>query len=126
MLSEGERNCGGYLNHGVTATGFTSASTTTTTQDVTVTSDPSCYRASRTEKKSKQCDGAATLHKGSCCTPGTTTTTTEEVTTFVGAFWTVQNQWGTGWGDNGFIYFEADEGRGVCGFNEEVQHIYVK
>ena len=32
-------------------------------------------------------------------------------------YWIVQNSWGTGWGDNGFIYLAVEEGEGVSGMN---------
>lgn len=32
-------------------------------------------------------------------------------------YWIVQNSWGTGWGDNGFIYLAVEEGDGVSGMN---------
>jgi len=32
-------------------------------------------------------------------------------------YWKVQNSWGTGWGDQGFIKLEMSEGQGVCRVN---------
>merc|ERR1712079_880161 len=35
-------------------------------------------------------------------------------------YWKIQNSWGTGWGDQGFILFEIAEGAGVCGMNSYI------
>ena len=32
-------------------------------------------------------------------------------------YWKVQNSWGTGWGDQGFIKMEISGGKGTCGMN---------
>ena len=37
-----------------------------------------------------------------------------------GAYFKIMNQWGTGWGDDGFMYVKAREGDGVCNMNTEV------
>ncbi|CAG9313006.1 unnamed protein product [Blepharisma stoltei] len=31
--------------------------------------------------------------------------------------WIVKNSWGTGWGDQGYIYIAISDGKGVCGIN---------
>jgi len=36
-------------------------------------------------------------------------------------YWKIQNSWGTGWGDNGFILFEIADGDGVCGMNKYIE-----
>jgi len=38
----------------------------------------------------------------------------------------VQNSWGTGWGDGGFIKIAVEEGRGVSGMNGEIEYVTVK
>lgn len=38
-------------------------------------------------------------------------------------YWKIQNSWGTGWGDNGFVLFEIAEGDGVCGMNGYVEYV---
>ena len=35
-------------------------------------------------------------------------------------YWKIQNSWGTGWGDQGFILFEITSGLGVCAMNRYV------
>jgi len=37
-------------------------------------------------------------------------------------YWKIQNSWGTGWGDQGFILFEIAEGEGVCGMNSYIEY----
>jgi C1A family cysteine protease len=36
-------------------------------------------------------------------------------------YWLMQNQWGTGWGDQGFIRIEISGGKGACGMNKELE-----
>jgi hypothetical protein len=36
-------------------------------------------------------------------------------------YWLMQNQWGTSWGDNGFIRIEISGGKGGCGMNKELE-----
>lgn len=36
-------------------------------------------------------------------------------------YWKIQNSWGTGWGDDGFILFEIADGEGVCGMNSYIE-----
>ena len=38
-------------------------------------------------------------------------------------YWIVQNSWGEGWGDNGFIHLAVEEGLGVCGMNQYAEWI---
>jgi hypothetical protein len=33
----------------------------------------------------------------------------------------MMNQWGTGWGDEGFVRFEISGGIGACGINKEIE-----
>ena len=42
-----------------------------------------------------------------------------------GAYWKIQNSWGTGWGDDGFIYLSMEGGNGTCGVNVEVLEVSV-
>lgn len=36
-------------------------------------------------------------------------------------YWLMQNQWGTDWGDKGFIRIEISGGTGACGMNKEIE-----
>jgi len=38
-------------------------------------------------------------------------------------YWKIQNSWGSGWGDRGFIRLEITEGTGVCSMNEVVEWV---
>lgn len=37
-------------------------------------------------------------------------------------YWIVKNSWGTGWGDEGYVYIELSDGDGVCGINKMVSY----
>ena len=37
-------------------------------------------------------------------------------------YWKLQNSWGTGWGDEGFIKFEIRDEEGVCRINDNGIH----
>lgn len=54
--------------------------------------------------------------------PGETTETTEMVAS-EGTTWTIQNSWGTGWGESGMIRLDVREGGGVCGVNVIAEQI---
>jgi len=41
------------------------------------------------------------------------------------AFWTLQNSWSRGWGDNGFIHVEAtDDDMGILGMQNWMQQVF--
>ena len=39
--------------------------------------------------------------------------------------WLIQNSWGTGWGDNGFIRLKNESGSGVSGMNTHIRWVTV-
>lgn len=34
-------------------------------------------------------------------------------------YYIVQNEWGAGWGDHGYVKIAAQPGKGVCGIQED-------
>ena len=38
-------------------------------------------------------------------------------------YWKLQNSWGAGWGQDGFIFMEAAGGDGVCNMNSELRYV---
>ena len=54
-----------------------------------------------------------------------TTSTTTTGSTSGAAYWTIQNSWASGWGDNGFMHLEVVGGIGVSGMNQVIEWITV-
>ena len=40
--------------------------------------------------------------------------------------WLIQNSWGTGWGDSGFIRLKKEGGTGVSGMNQYIKWVTVQ
>lgn len=41
-------------------------------------------------------------------------------------YWIVENSWGTGWGQAGYVYIGMAPGSGVCGINTGVYYPFVR
>lgn len=52
-----------------------------------------------------------------CCKEKLVRPETSETLTFDQEYWLVQNSWGTGWGDNGYVKIGVEDGVGVSGMN---------
>ena len=120
ILSEAD-GCPTRRNHVVTLVGYTAAVTC-------VTTPKKCKKANKKEIRKNKCQkkrgGAApwTNSKGKkkCCIEATEDCTNSEPTeggVTTPAFWTIQNSWGSNWGNNGFMNLEVSAGNGVSGIN---------
>ena len=124
--------------HSVTLVGYTAAVTSEGTEGETTcrTTKRRCRNAGKKEIENNKCwkrrggDAIWTSKWGKvkCCTEGkekcTTSEPTEgEVTT--PAFWTIQNSWGSGWGNNGFMNLEVTAGVGISGINQYMYAVTV-
>ena len=117
------------INHGVVAVGYSAEVTGSPTTTTTTTSSFSdCTKASKTEKRSNTCTGANEViyNRRYCCVETTTTTTTTTPGGVITpAYWLIQNSWGVGYGESGFMKLRADSGYGVCGVNRRAYAIDV-
>lgn len=103
------------LNHAVALVGYGTYTKTETLGGSTTTT---CLT-----KNKRDCTGSNEFWVyGLCCFETTTAGTTSNVEK---GYYIVQNSWGTGYGDNGFIRFEANEGNGICGMNRAVSYMNV-
>ena len=105
--------CSARLNHALTIVGYNTGSDTTQreeTKDVTT-----CRRRFKKDRPECRFDGEFIWGNGKYCCK------TEESIVEIsdGANWLIQNQWGTGWGEQGFLRAAFNEGSGVCGINVE-------
>ena len=105
--------CSQYSNHALTITGYTPGpETTTEIGNVT-------YCRKRWAKDYPDCRYAGEEVWGwggkYCCVERR-----KKIESSEGATFKIMNQWGTDWGDDGFLYVNAREGDGVCNMNTEV------
>lgn len=105
------------LDHVVTLVGY---GMETVTETIGGTTSTTCRRRTRAEKK-QGCPGGSFRSGNNCCT---STTTEGQTVTTEKDYFLVQNQWGTGWGDQGFIKMAATGGNGVCGMN--LENLYIE
>ena len=125
------------LDHAVTLVAYTAAvdgegaSQEIVEPTCETTTELSCRKAKRNEKKSGTCRYSNEIMKEykdrrgrtkkACCVEYETETCDEvaPVTDDGGevAYWTIQNQWATGWGEAGLMRLEVTGGKGVSGIN---------
>jgi len=98
--------CPTRINHAVILVAFTPG------QEVTIpATEESCRPKANNEKK--WCRGGRFDNgQGECCLAGE-----EERVEQQGAVWTIQNNWGSNWGEAGFMRLEVTDGVGVCAMN---------
>ena len=120
IVTDANLNCDyRTLNHGVTVVGYT-AGGSTTTSSVDVPDLTACYRLKRRSACSSNTMEVSSGRRLYCCEY-----TTEDQTVTSPGYWTIQNSWGSNWGEAGFIKIQAQDGYGVCGINSYVDGIDV-
>ena len=135
--------CPTGIDHAVTVVAYTATTdgtegeTTTTTTCEMMPAERVCRGATKQEKRAKTCSGSYDIEsfnrKGrmnGCCMETEaeevcTTSTTTTGSTSGAAYWTIQNSWASGWGDNGFMHLEVVGGIGVSGMNQVIEWITV-
>jgi hypothetical protein len=110
--------CGTSLNHAVVVVGYTDTGDST---PVDPTPDPSPSPSptpdpTPTPDPVTSCDVTKWWHS---CSGGNTRRLQDANGNQ--NYWKIQNSWGRGWGDNGFILFEITSGQGVCGMNSYIE-----
>jgi len=104
--------CSGNLNHAVTLVGYFPGETTETERrDV-----PRCRLRRQDEWPCE--NGEELFEHNWCCVEEN-----RRVEYSDGAYWKIQNSWGKGMNDKGFIYVKVAEGEGWCGMNKEVHYL---
>ena len=100
-----DAGCGTGINHAVVVVGYTEA-------DSNPTPDPD---------PEPQPQGNCNVHKWwhSCDAPARRLADSNGNSNY----WKIQNSWGTGWGDQGFILIEITEGVGICAMNSYMQWV---
>ena len=117
IYSDEDCPTGEYHNHAMVIVGYGVETTTVVVTEGTEST--TCRKAKREEKKKKSCKYGGTFSgKDKCCT---TVTTPEEVESTEEPYFLLQNSWGTGWGEDGFMRMAITGGRGVCGINRNLR-----
>lgn len=120
IVESGSNFCWSDINHAMVITGYNPGDGSTQTIETTETW---CrYRQWYDNYFQSGCYWSDEFYwNGYCCWEETTTETIASDT----AYWTVQNSWGTNWGENGFIRYAVEDQSGVCGFNVDVDFVEV-
>lgn len=113
-------NCPTSLDHAVALVGMDYETITETTGGSTETT---CRKATREERRYRQCPGDAYYRSKKCCE---TVTVDAETTTRTVPYWLIQNSWSSQWGDNGFIKLAVEGGAGVSGVNQVMEWVTVQ
>jgi len=96
--------CGSSLNHAVVVVGYT---------DGTPAPEP------EPEPLPSECTVHKWWHECTTSNARRLATDSEGLTNY----WKIQNSWGTGWGDGGFVRIEIAAGDGVCRINAVVEKV---
>lgn len=110
-----DANCGEQLNHAIVGVGYsddggddTTPTPTPPTPDPDPTPNPTPTGNCTVKKWWHTCDAAPTRRNLQDASGHNN-------------YYLMQNQWGTDWGDNGFIRIEISGGVGGCGMNKEIE-----
>ena len=112
-----DANCGEQLNHAIVGVGYSDDGG----DDTTPTPTPPTPDPSPTPNPTPTPTGNCTVKKWwHTCDAAPTRRNLQDASGH-NNYYLMQNQWGTDWGDNGFIRIEISGGVGGCGMNKEIE-----